>query len=278
MLIALIAVGGLITLGGMTVLSVQGGLSAVSHDRHDSVALYAAESGGATEAGPLPRGESRPEYYDFDLFGASDHAGALTERRLAELSYTVFDTETTGLEPSKGDEIIQIGATRIVAAKLRRQECFEQLVDPRRSIPEAGVAIHGIVPSMVAGQPTIDQVLPAFQAFAQDTVLVAHNAAFDMRFLQLKQAATGVVFEQPVLDTLLLSAVVHPNQASHGLEAIAERLDVPVLGRHTALGDAMVAAEVFLKLLPLLEAQGIHTLGQALEASRQTYLARLSYE
>jgi DNA polymerase-3 subunit epsilon len=189
----------------------------------------------------------------------------------------VFDTETTGLNPSEGDEIIQIGATRIVHGKLRRQECFEQLVDPQRPIPPASIPIHGIRPEMVAGQPTLPQVLPAFHAFAQDSVLVAHNAAFDMRFLQLKEEATGVKFEQPVLDTLLLSAVVHPNQDSHGLEAIAERLDVPVMGRHTALGDAMVTAEVFLKLIPLLAEMGIHTLGQAREAAQKTYYARLSY-
>ena len=76
----------------------------------------------------------------------------------------MFDTETTGLDPSAGDEIIQIGATRIVNGKLRRQECFEQLVDPRRAIPEASIPIHGIRPEMVAGQPTIDAVLPAFHA------------------------------------------------------------------------------------------------------------------
>jgi DNA polymerase-3 subunit epsilon len=239
--------------------------------------LPLAEGGETLDAALVVRGESRPEYYDFDLFRGIDRAGALAERRLAELSFTVFDTETTGLQPSQGDEIIQIGATRIVAGKLRRQECFEQLVDPQRSLPEAGIAIHGITPQMVAGQPTIDRVLPAFHAFAADTVLVAHNAAFDMRFLQLKEAACGVRFEQPVLDTLLLSAVAQPNQESHGLEAIAERLDVPVLGRHTALGDAMVTAEVFLKLLPLLEAKGIHTLGEAMDAAQQTWLARVSY-
>ncbi len=98
-----------------------------------------------------------------------------------------------------------------------------------------------------------------------------------MRFLQLKEARTGIVFDQPVLDTLLLSALVHPHQDSHRLEAIAERLDVPVLGRHTALGDAMVTAEVFLKLIPLLAERGIHTLGQARDASQQTYYARVQY-
>jgi DNA polymerase-3 subunit epsilon len=231
----------------------------------------------ALEAETFVRSESRPEYYDFDLFAQSESSRALNERPLAELSYTVFDTETTGLNPSEGDEIIQIGATRIVAGKLRRQECFEQLVDPQRDIPAAGIPIHGIEPEMVQGQPTIDTVLPAFHAFAQDTVLVGHNAAFDMRFLQLKEERTGVRFEQPVLDTLLLAAVAQPSQTSQKLEAIAERLGVAVIGRHTALGDAMVTAEVFLKLIPLLQAAGIHTLGQAREAAQKTLYARLQY-
>ncbi len=234
----------------------------------------AAEPMEAAAVTPLG---SRPEFYDFDLFAHHGAGHALADRPLGEITYTVFDTETTGLQPSEGDEIIQIGATRIVAGKLRRQECFEQLVDPQRPLSAAGMAIHGIAPAQLRGQALIGAVLPAFHAFAQDTVLVAHNAAFDMRFLQLKEAATGVVFEQPVLDTLLLSAVVHPQQDSHRLEAIAKRLGVTVLGRHTALGDAMVTAEIFVKLLPLLQALGIHTLGQALEASKQTYLARVSY-
>jgi DNA polymerase-3 subunit epsilon len=249
----------------------------VRHESFFRLLLPLADSSATLDTAAVLRSESRPEYYDFDLFQASDQARELAERPLAALSYTVFDTETTGLEPSAGDRILQFGATRINAGKLRRQDCFDQLVDPQRSIPPAGIPIHGITPEMVAGQPVIAAVLPAFHAFAADTVLVAHNAAFDMRFLQLLEAETGIVFNQPVLDTLLLSAVVHPQQESHRLEAIAERLGVPVLGRHTALGDAMVTAEVFLKLLPLLEAMGIRTLGQALAAAQKTYFARVTY-
>ena len=229
------------------------------------------------DAATFLKSESRPEYYDFDLFKTTEQTRNLDDRRLTDLVYTVFDTETTGLNPSQGDEIIQIGAARIVNNKLLRQECFEQLVDPQRPIPAATVPIHGIQPEMVLGQPTIAQVLPAFHAFAQDTVLVAHNAAFDMRFLQLKEKLTGKVFDHPVLDTLLLSAVIHPNQDSHRLEAIAERFNVTVIGRHTAMGDAMVTAEVFLKLIPLLAEKGIHTLGQAREAAQKTYYARIKY-
>ena len=221
--------------------------------------------------------DSRPEYYDFDLFASRRSHEDLEDRRLVDLVYTVFDTETTGLNPSEGDEIIQIGATRVLNGKLIKQESFEQLVDPCRPIPAASIPIHGIQPEMVQGQPTIEQVLPAFHAFANETVLVAHNAAFDMRFLQLKEERTGLRFDHAVLDTLLLSAVVHPNQESHRLEAIAERFEINVIGRHTALGDAMVTAEVLIRLIPLLAEKGIHTLRQAREAQQQTYYARLKY-
>jgi DNA polymerase-3 subunit epsilon len=249
----------------------------VRHEAFFRLLLPLADVGEQLEAAQIVRGESRPEVYDFDLFRPSEQARELADRHLADLAYTVFDTETTGLDPSGGDEIIQIGATRIVAGKLRREDCFEQFVNPQRDIPAAGIPIHGITPDMVAGAPTLDAVLPALHAFAQDTVLVAHNAAFDMRFLELKEARTGVVFDHPVLDTLLLSALVHPQQESHRLEEIAARLGVPVLGRHTALGDALVTAEIFLKLVPLLAARGILTLGQAREAAQQTYYARVRY-
>ncbi|MHB8951304.1 MAG: exonuclease domain-containing protein, partial [Rhodoferax sp.] len=229
------------------------------------------------EATQILQNDSRPEYYDFDLFQSTDQSSALEDRLLSELSFTVFDTETTGLQPAEGDEIIQIGAARIVNGKLLRQESFEQLVNPGRLIPAVTIPIHGITQDMVKGKPPITEVLPAFYTFAQDTVLVAHNAAFDMKFLQMQERHTGLVFRHPVLDTLLLSAVVHPNQESHRLEAIAERFNITVLGRHTALGDALVTAEVWLRLIPLLQAMGINTLRQAREAAQKTYYARLKY-
>jgi len=249
----------------------------VRHRAFFRIALPAAVPQAVPEAPAYPAGEGRPEYYDFDLFNWSERSRALDDRPLVELAYTVFDTETTGLNPSQGDEIIQIGAARIVNGKLLRGEVFEQLIDPCRPMDPESVKVHGITADMLAGRPTIETVLPAFHAFAADTVLVAHNAAFDMRFLQLKEAATGLRFDHPVLDTLLLSAVIHPNQESHRLEAIAELLGVEVIGRHTAVGDALVTAEVFLALVPLLAAKGIVTLRQAREAAEQSYYARVRY-
>lgn len=232
----------------------------------------------AQEMDDRSRSHDRPEYYDFDLFSFQKHSQTIDlDRPLSELTYTVFDTETTGLEPSNGDEIIQIGAARIVNNRLLRQEVFDQIIDPERMLRPESIPIHGITEDMVRGQPTIDVVLPAFHEFCEDTVLIAHNAAFDMRFLQLKEERTGLRFTQPVLDTLLLSAVVHPNQESHRLDVILERLGVHIDTRHNALEDALATGEVFLKIVPMLAEMGIHTVRQALEASEKTYYARVKY-
>ncbi len=225
----------------------------------------------------VPTAPSRPDFYDFDLFYQRGQRPELDQCPLGELSYTVFDTETTGLEPSAGDEIISIGAVRIVNSRLLHGEIFDQLIDAGRPLTQESIRIHGIQPAMLEGQPRITQVLPRFHRFCEDTVLVAHNAAFDMRFLQLKEAASGVRFTQPVLDTLMLSAVVQPNQHEHSLEAIAARFGINVIGRHTALGDAILTGEIFLKLIPLLAVQGITTLQDAREASQQTSYARVRY-
>ncbi len=220
---------------------------------------------------------SRPEFYDFDLFKGSASSSQLDDTSLADLSYTVFDTETTGLDPSGGDEIISIGAVRIVNGRLLRFENFDQLINPGRRLTEASTRIHGITEEMLRDQPAITTALPQFHQFCQGTVLVAHNAAFDLRFLQLKEEACKLRFDHPLLDTLLLSAVAHPEQDAHDLETLAQRYGLRIVGRHTALGDAMVTAEALLKLIPELAEQGIRTLGQARAAAAKTYYARLSY-
>jgi DNA polymerase III subunit epsilon len=219
--------------------------------------------------------ESRPEFYDFDLFTARPRADDVLDHRLEDMVFTVFDTETTGLDPAGGDRIISIGAVRVVNGRVLRQETFERLVQPRRSVPAASTAIHGITADMLEGEPTIAEVLPAFARFAEETVLVGHNVGFDLRFVKMAETDAGVSLSQPALDTLLLHAALHPDHDEHTLEAIAERLGVSVVGRHTALGDALVTAEVFVALLSMLRSRGIETLGEALTAARRTYQSRV---
>jgi DNA polymerase-3 subunit epsilon len=221
--------------------------------------------------------EGRPEFYDFDLFNQPGQTPELDNQPLTELTYTIFDTETTGLDPRGGDEIIAIGGIRMINGRLLRAEQFSTLIDPQRTIPAESIEIHGIRPEMVRGQPLLDQVLPQFFEFAKDSILVAHNAAFDMRMLQIKEQPTGIRFINPVLDTLLISYVVHPAQENHNLKAIAERLGINIYGRHTALGDAIATGEIFMRFIPLLAKKGIGTLRETRVACQKTLYARKKY-
>jgi DNA polymerase-3 subunit epsilon len=160
---------------------------------------------------------------------------------------------------------------------LLSEEQFDQLIDPQRILSRESIRIHGIRPEMLEGQPTVEKVLPLFHRFCEDTVLVAHNAAFDMLMLKLKEEISGVCFTHPVLDTLLLSDGLHPAHRTHEIEKIAERLGVRVIGRHTALGDALTTAEILLKMMPLLESKGIYTLNDAIEFSKRSHYTRLKY-
>jgi DNA polymerase III subunit epsilon len=219
-----------------------------------------------------PQVAPRPEYYDFDLFKTTDTA--LADTPLKKLRYVVFDTETTGIRPSEGDELVAIAAVRIVNGRILTGETFERLINPGRSIPASSVRIHGITEDMARDKPPARIVLPQFKNFVGDGVLIAWNAAFDMRFLELKQDEAGVRFNNPVLDALLLSIYVSSDLTNHSLLATAERLGVVVTGRHTALGDAMATAAIWVKLLDLLEARGIRTLGQAFRISSRLVAER----
>ncbi|MGJ3261927.1 MAG: exonuclease domain-containing protein [Salinarimonas sp.] len=223
---------------------------------------------------PVPVPE-RAEFYDFGLLGGLAPT-PLDDRLLRALTFVVFDTETTGLDPSR-DALCSIAGVRVVNKRLITGEIFDVLVDPGRPIPAASSRVHGITDAMVAGAEPASAVLARFRAFLDDAVLVAHNAAFDLAFLERGQAAAGVSFTVPVLDTVLLGAHLFGTQESLTLDALAERFGVviPPEVRHTALGDARATAQVLLGLVPMLEADGVRTLRDALAVSdKQARLRR----
>jgi len=210
---------------------------------------------------------ARPEFYDFGDREHPMHWQEIGGKRLKDLHYVVFDTETTGLRPSDGDEIISIAALRLEGGALDEANSFSRLVNPGRPIPEGSIRFHGITDDMVEGERPIGDVLPEFIEFVGDAVLVAHNAAFDMRFLEMKEDQLGIPIPHLVLDTLLLSVFLEQQSENHSLDAIAGRMGISIEGRHTALGDALATAKVFMKFLVRLESRGITTLRQAIEVS-----------
>lgn len=218
-------------------------------------------------------GPVRSELYDFSLFDEVHRwaSPADRDRRLDDLTFVVFDTETTGLRPESGDRVISLAGVRVRGGQVKHGEIFDALIQPGRTIPSESVTFHGITDAMVMAAPAIDLVLPAFLRFAREAVLVGHEASFDLRFLEPEARRLGLpslTATRPILDTRLLSRSLHGPGESHTLETVALRLGVSVTGRHSALGDALITAEILVRLLALIQKRGLLTLGQALDAVR----------
>ncbi|MBI3336927.1 3'-5' exonuclease [Candidatus Peregrinibacteria bacterium] len=165
-------------------------------------------------------------------------------------AFTVFDLETTGLDPRKGERIIEIAALRIEEKQITEKK-FQSLVNPERSISWEAKQIHKISNDDVRLAPTIDIVLPKFLDFACDSILIAHNAQFDMSFLeQEKECCWGYVDLPECFCTMRLSQRVFPREFRHNLDALAVRLGIPLpTERHRAMPDVLVTALALLKLI-----------------------------
>ncbi|MEH6824097.1 MAG: exonuclease domain-containing protein [Motiliproteus sp.] len=241
------------------------------HPRIDGMAILRLPLPGADMGEPERPGgilPARPMVYDFDLFQPGPQHDSLMDTPLRQLNYVVFDTETTGLHPEQGDEVVSIAAVRIVNQRILPDENFNQLVNPGRPIPRDSIRYHGINDAQVVDAPSLIEVLPRFKAFAEGTVLVAHNAWFDMAFIRRREAQSRAYFTNPILDTLMLSVCLHGHEVEQSLDAITQRLGIDILGRHSALGDSLATAKLLLAQIDLLEARSIITLRDALNAYR----------
>ncbi len=187
--------------------------------------------------------------------------------RIDDVTYVVVDLETTGGVPGRS-KITEIGAVRLSAGVV--VDRFASLVDPRQDIPPLIQAITGIEPAMLVGKPTIDEVIESFATFVGDDVMVAHNAAFDLSFLNYElHRVTGRKFTQPWLDTLVLARrLLHQRVERFNLRALAEWAGSPVTPEHRALADAEATASVLVRLLDLLADTGVTSLERAVELAR----------
>ncbi len=178
---------------------------------------------------------------------------------LKERSVVVFDLETTGFSPEK-NRIIEIGAVRIVDGKIRDR--FSQFVNPQIPIPFKIQQLTGIGDNMVARAKTIDIILPHFLRFCEGSVLVGHNVAFDIGFIRANAARLGLPCRFTTVDTLGIARALQPGHAKYTLDAVAKRLNVSLENHHRAVDDAQCTAEIYLKMLPLLEDRQVLSLRQ----------------
>ena len=182
---------------------------------------------------------------------------------LSELSYTIFDFETTGLYPEEGDEIIELGAVIVERGEIL-EKTYQTLVNPGRSIPAISTKISGIRDEDVAKSPPIADVLDNFLDFMGPRIWVAQNAKFDMGFLIKSMSRLNKSLRQNiVVDTIGISKILFPYENSHNLDVLMNRMGILRSGeRHRSLDDCRYTAQILIEFIKLLEKQGINSLPQ----------------
>jgi len=174
-------------------------------------------------------------------------------------SFVVFDIETTGLS-SINDNIIEIGAVKI--KNLQIVDTFETFVNPQVHISKFITKLTGITDDMVKEYPSIEEILPKFLDFIKDSILVAHNANFDVTFIKTKARNLGMEVDNPVLDTLELSRHMYENLKNYKLDTVAQHLGVSLENHHRAVDDAKATAEIFIKSINKLKENGIEKVNE----------------
>ena len=173
---------------------------------------------------------------------------------LNEATYVVFDIETTGLSVMY-DTLIEIAGVKIKNGAILGK--FSELIDPKRNISNFTEKLTGITNQMVQGKRFLKEVLKDFYEFTQDCILVAHNADFDLGFLEYNYRNYGITNKtNPSIDTLILAKVLLPKKRSFSLYRLCKEFKIPLVNHHRAIDDAEATTEVFLHLLKKVKKQG----------------------
>jgi len=211
-------------------------------------------------------GDENPDKDDFfkviygvEAYIVDDLKEIVTKQKGQDLNntYVVFDIETTGFS-CVNNQIIEIGGVKVKDGQI--VDHFSEFINPHCPIPYEIVKLTSITDDMVMGADDIEAVLPRFLEFSRDCVMVAHNATFDMSFIEENARRQGLPFDVTCIDTLGLSRALLTEQAKHTLDAVAKTLKVSLENHHRAVDDAQATAEIFIKLLQMVEEKGIYTL------------------
>ena len=172
-------------------------------------------------------------------------------------AYVVFDLETTGFSAIK-DKIIEIGAVKVVNGEI--VDTFSTFVNPRRPIPFEITQLTSITDEMVMEYPDIETILPQFLEFIGDAVLVAHNAGFDVGFMEQNCRYQEIEPHFISVDTVALARVLMPTLSKYKLNVVAKALNISLENHHRAVDDAGATAKIFVKFIQMLKDRNITTL------------------
>ena len=197
--------------------------------------------------------------YGVEAYLVDDLKDIITNSKNQNLddTYVVFDLETTGFSPDK-NKIIEIGAVKVEKGKITDR--FSTFVNPRVPIPFRITQLTSITDAMVIDAPGIEEALPAFLAFVGDAALVAHNASFDVSFIEENCRLQGIQPDFTSVDTVAMARILLPTLARFKLNIVAKALNISLENHHRAVDDAGATAEIFVKFVEMLEERGIHTL------------------
>ncbi len=191
---------------------------------------------------------------------------------LVEAGFVALDLETTGLDP-RTDAVVSAAAIPFVGGG--RLPGLVTLVNPGRPISPSSTAIHGITDEMVVDAPGVAGVIVRIDAVLDGRVIVGHGVAFDLAVLARDRRRLGLPSPvSPALCTMRLAGALWPDSVDLSLEAVAARLGLRVVGRHTAEGDAIAAGQIFLALLPALRGRGCHTVADLVWFQGRTPIRR----
>ena len=172
-------------------------------------------------------------------------------------TYVVFDLETTGFSAIK-DKIIEIGAVKVEGGKITDR--FSTFVNPGVPIPFRITQLTGITDQMVMDAPGIETVLPQFLEFIGEAALVAHNASFDVGFIEQNCRYQDIIPDFTSVDTVAMARILLPTLSKYKLNVVAGALHISLENHHRAVDDAGATAEIFIRFLKMLEEKGIHDL------------------
>jgi len=181
---------------------------------------------------------------------------------LEETNFSILDTETTGLHVEKGDQIISVASLRVSNLRIGDEKVLNELVNPQMKIPEASIKIHNITDDQVQSKPTLIEINEKILKFIKKSILVGHNINFDINFLKENSKGSPLANRMNVIkaiDTIYLTASLFPNLKNYDLNNICNKLDIKTddQTRHSALGDCIITARLFIYLLNIAKDDGV---------------------